>query len=356
MARTLQSTQLNNVTKAKTLDDAYAQMADGQSGLFDSLKSLKPHACADCAGVKTVGPKAADSAKQAVNYSFDDVSTLARRFLDRFGRSFMHLQVYGIPRGGVHAAYAILAHAANWSMVDRPEDADVFIDDIIDSGATKKRYASLFPNTPFYALVDKTQNPELGWVTFPWEKSDNSGIDDNIRRLLQFVGENPDREGLLETPKRVAKAWQHWTSGYNVDIAGLLKVFEDGAEGYDEMVVRKNIRIHSHCEHHLAPIIGDCTIAYIPNGKVLGLSKLDRLADAFARRLQVQERLTVQIADALVEHLNPLGVGVYINAEHLCVASRGVQQQCSDTVTTALRGVIKTDPAARAEFLSIARG
>lgn len=175
-----------------------------------------------------------------------------------------------------------------------------------------------------------------------------------IQSLLGgVIGEDIYREGLLETPKRVVKAWKHWTSGYKVDIAGLLKVFEDGAEGYDEMVVRKNIRIYSHCEHHLAPIIGDCTIAYIPDGKVVGLSKLDRLADAFARRLQVQERLTTQIADALMEHLQPKGVGVHINARHMCIESRGVAQHSSDTVTSALRGVMKTEAATRAEFLAL---
>lgn len=177
-----------------------------------------------------------------------------------------------------------------------------------------------------------------------------------IRSLLQVViGENPDRGGLEETPKRVVKAWEHWTSGYNVDIAALLKTFEDGAENYDEMVVRKGIRIYSHCEHHLAPIIGECTIAYIPNGRVVGLSKLDRLADAFGRRLQVQERLTTQIADALMEHLQPKGVGVYINAKHMCVESRGVAQHNSDTVTQALRGVFKDQPETRAEFVALAR-
>jgi len=177
-----------------------------------------------------------------------------------------------------------------------------------------------------------------------------------IRSLLQVViGENPDRGGLEETPKRVVKAWEHWTSGYSVDIPALLKTFEDGAENYDEMVVRKGIRIYSHCEHHLAPIIGECTIAYIPNGRVVGLSKLDRLADAFGRRLQVQERLTTQIADALMEHLQPKGVGVYINAKHMCVESRGVAQHNSDTVTQALRGVFKDQPETRAEFVALAR-
>jgi GTP cyclohydrolase IA len=172
--------------------------------------------------------------------------------------------------------------------------------------------------------------------------------------LYDIIGEER-RGGLVETPKRVVKAWEFYTSGYHVDIKELLKVFEDGAKGYDEMVVRKGIRIYSHCEHHLAPIIGTCTIAYIPDGRVVGLSKLDRLADAFARRLQVQERLTVQIADALMEHLSPKGVGVHIDAEHMCVASRGVQQQVSNTITCALRGVMKDQPETRAEFMALVK-
>lgn len=175
-------------------------------------------------------------------------------------------------------------------------------------------------------------------------------IEPAIRTILGFVGET-EREGLKETPHRVAKAWKHWCSGYDTDIAALLKVFEDGADNYDQMVIVKDIPIYSKCEHHLADIFGTATIAYIPNGKIVGLSKLSRLADAFARRLQVQERLTSQIADALVEHLQPLGVGVVIKARHMCMESRGICQQGHHTVTTALRGVIKEQPATRAEFM-----
>lgn len=176
-----------------------------------------------------------------------------------------------------------------------------------------------------------------------------------IEQLLhEVIGEEP-REGLAETPARVVKAWQHWTSGYNVDIPALLKVFEDGADGYDEMVMVKDIPIYSKCEHHLADIFGTCTIAYIPNGKIVGLSKLSRVANAFARRLQVQERLTCQIADALNDNLLPKGVGVIIKARHMCMESRGLRQQGHYTITSALRGVIKDDPTARAEFLSLAK-
>jgi GTP cyclohydrolase I len=176
-----------------------------------------------------------------------------------------------------------------------------------------------------------------------------------IRQLLHRVIGESQRGGLEETPKRVVKAWAHWTSGYAMNAGEILKVFEDGAEGCDEMVVRRNIPIYSHCEHHLAPIFGTCTIAYIPNGKIVGLSKMDRLADMFARRLQVQERMTTQIADAMMEHLNPKGVGVYINARHMCVESRGVQNQDSSTITQALRGVFKENQATREEFLALAR-
>ena len=176
-----------------------------------------------------------------------------------------------------------------------------------------------------------------------------------VKELLSMVGEDPERGGLKETPARVVKAWKHWTKGYDINPADILKEFEDGAQDVDQMVIVKDIPIYSHCEHHLAPIFGTVTIAYIPNGKIVGLSKLSRLADCFARRLQVQERLTNQIADALQEHLNPIGVGVYIKARHMCMESRGIWQQGHHTITSALRGAIKNDPASRAEFLAAAR-
>jgi len=176
-----------------------------------------------------------------------------------------------------------------------------------------------------------------------------------VKELLSMVGEDPERGGLKETPARVVKAWKHWAKGYDINPADVLKEFEDGAQDVDQMVIVKDIPIYSHCEHHLAPIFGTATIAYIPNGKIVGLSKLSRLADCFARRLQVQERLTNQIADALQEHLNPIGVGVYIKARHMCMESRGICQQGHHTITSALRGAIKTDPASRAEFLAAAR-
>lgn len=173
--------------------------------------------------------------------------------------------------------------------------------------------------------------------------------------MLAQLDPEPNRAGIAETPERAAKAWEFWTSGYGVDVQSLLKTFEDGAEKADEMIVVANIPLYSHCEHHMAAIFGTATVAYIPNGRIVGLSKIPRVVEAFARRLQVQERLTTQIADAINTGLQPLGVGVRIKARHMCMESRGVRLQGTHTETTALRGVFKTDDAARAEFLGACR-
>jgi GTP cyclohydrolase I len=267
----------------------------------------------------------------------------------------MHLKAYAVPRGGIPAALAI-GNSLNRKMrlVDTPEEADIIIDDLIDSGRTSQRPE--FAGKPFYALIDK-RSWDLGdeWVVWPWEQTAEKGIEDHIQRLIQFAGDDPKREGLLETPARVAKAWLFWCSGYERDPMEVLKTFQDGAEGCDEMVVVKDIPFYTHCEHHLTPFFGTATIAYLPAGKVVGLSKLSRVLDIFARRLQVQERLTTQVADALVAGLEPKGVGVVIKARHLCMESRGVCQQGHHTVTSALRGAIRDESSARAEFLALAR-
>lgn len=165
-------------------------------------------------------------------------------------------------------------------------------------------------------------------------------ISHSIEKILKLIEGGDDlREGLVETPLRVAKAFETWFGGYSVDIASLFKTFEDGGECCDEMVIVRDIPVYSHCEHHMAPIIGRAVVGYVPNGRIVGLSKLSRVVDAFARRLQVQERLTNQIADAIVEHLDPKAVCVYIDAKHMCMESRGIKQVCgSSTITKAFRG------------------
>jgi GTP cyclohydrolase I len=287
--------------------------------------------------------------------SYDELNNLVTRMAERIRSRFGNdpLRVYPVPRGGVPVALALLG-VLNVELVNLPEMADIVIDDLVDSGATRERFGS----RPFYALIDKSLAGcpyHNAWVVWPWEGDADGGIEDNVRRLIQFAGDDPTRGGLLETPARVAAAWRFWCSGYERDPVEVLKTFEDGAEGCDEMVVVKDIPFYTHCEHHLTPFFGTATIGYLPNGKVAGLSKLSRVLDVFARRLQVQERLTTQVADALVEGLEPKGVGVVLKARHLCMESRGVCQQGHHTVTSALRGVFKEEASARAEFLALAR-
>ncbi len=174
-----------------------------------------------------------------------------------------------------------------------------------------------------------------------------------VRQLLRLIGEDPDREGLQETPLRFLKAMAEYTKGYREKPEDVLKVFEDGGEGVDEMVIVRDIPVYSLCEHHLAPFFGKAYVGYVPDKKILGLSKISRLVEVYSRRLQVQERLTNQIADALAKHLQPLGVAVVIECRHLCMESRGVKHAGSSTVTSALRGSIKKNPDTRKEFLSL---
>jgi GTP cyclohydrolase I len=176
---------------------------------------------------------------------------------------------------------------------------------------------------------------------------------DIVRRLLAYIGEDPDREGLLETPARFLKAWEEYTRGYRERPEDILKSFEDGAQSVDEMVIVRDIPVYSLCEHHLAPFFGKAYVGYVPDRRILGLSKISRLVEVFARRLQVQERLTNQIADALDTHLQPLGVAVVIECRHMCMESRGVRHTGTATVTSALRGSIKTNADTRREFLSL---
>ena len=174
-----------------------------------------------------------------------------------------------------------------------------------------------------------------------------------VKEMLLRLGDDPNREGLIETPARVVKAWKEWFSGYGKDPKDVIKLFSDGAEGCDQLVLVKKIPVFSHCEHHCAPIFGMAHVGYIPHDKIIGLSKINRLVDMFARRLQVQERLTNQIADALEEHLAPIGVGVVLECRHFCIESRGVKQQGSATTTSALRGTIKDEHECRAEFMGL---
>jgi GTP cyclohydrolase I len=183
------------------------------------------------------------------------------------------------------------------------------------------------------------------------EKVTQEQAEDAVKLLLRWAGDNPEREGLLDTPKRVAKAYKEWFGGYDMKPEDYLKRTFEEVEGYDEMVILRDIEFESHCEHHMAPIIGVAHVGYIPNGRVVGISKLARVVEAYAKRLQVQEKMTAQIARCIQDVLQPKGVGVVIVAKHECMTTRGVHKTGVSMVTSKLLGSFREDARTRAEFL-----
>lgn len=250
-----------------------------------------------------------------------------------------NLKYYGVPRGGQYIA-------AMLNPVDNPEEADVIIDDLIDSGKTKQIWNEKFPNKPFIALFNKLEDSSLGWLSFPWENKDETEIEDNILRVIQYF-DNANREGLKETPKRYIKFLKEFLSPPEFNFT----TFD--AEGTDEMIVQTNISFHSLCEHHLAPFFGTGHIAYIPNGKIVGLSKLARCLEYYSRNFQNQERITTQVAERLMKELDAKGVAVVLEAQHMCMSMRGVRKSGAITTTSKMIGIFKDDLNARNEFLNL---
>ena len=188
----------------------------------------------------------------------------------------------------------------------------------------------------------------------PSDRPDRAEVEAAIRTLIEWTGDDPDRDGLAETPSRVARAYKEFFAGYGQDPVEILqKTFEE-IEGYDEMIALRGIRFESHCEHHMAPIIGQAWVAYVPNGRVVGISKLARVVEVYAKRLQIQEKMTAQIANTINDMLKPQGVGVIIKASHHCMTTRGVNKPDSDLVTSRMLGCFRDNPLTRQEFLSMA--
>jgi GTP cyclohydrolase I len=188
----------------------------------------------------------------------------------------------------------------------------------------------------------------------PSVRPDQAEVEAAIRTLIEWTGDDPDRDGLAETPSRVARAYKEFFAGYGQDPVEILqKTFEE-IEGYDEMIALRGIRFESHCEHHMAPIIGQAWVAYVPNGRVVGISKLARVVEVYAKRLQIQEKMTAQIANTINDVLKPQGVGVIIKASHHCMTTRGVNKPDSDLVTSRMLGCFRDNALTRQEFLSMA--
>jgi GTP cyclohydrolase I len=196
---------------------------------------------------------------------------------------------------------------------------------------------------------------EAGVSEHPVARPSRAEAEDAVRTLLRWAGENPGREGLLDTPKRVVKAYEQLFAGYHQDPEEVLGTIFEEVEGYDDMVLVKDIDFAAHCEHHMVPFVGKAHIAYYPNGGVVGLSKLARLVEIYARRLQTQETMTAQIADSLERALAPLGAAVMIEAEHMCMSIRGIQKKGASTVTTRFTGRMR-DAAEQVRFLTLVRG
>jgi GTP cyclohydrolase I len=253
-----------------------------------------------------------------------------------------NLKYYGVPRGGAYIS-------AMLNPVETPEEADVIIDDLIDSGTTRDKYKKY--NKPFIGLFDKQTEADLKgkWLVFPWETKDDIPVEENFVRILEYLGENPNREGLKETPKRYIKFLKEFLEPKEFNFT----TFD--AEGTDEMIVQTNIPFYSLCEHHIAPFFGIAHVAYIPDGRIVGLSKLARTVDLYANRLQNQERITSEIATRLMEELQPKGVAVVLKAQHLCMCMRGVKKHDTHTTTSKMIGAFHDDLNCRNEFLNFIR-
>lgn len=263
--------------------------------------------------------------------------------------------IYGIPRGGEYVANE-LSKIMNLPVVDNITKDILIVDDLIDSGKTLEKYE--FDDNKA-VLYSKPHSPHIlysveeidDWIEF-WYEDTQTDDEQLVIRMLERIGENPNREGLIDTPKRVVKMWKEIFRGYDETQKPNITVFENGKDGitYDQMIVDKGY-FFSHCEHHLVPFFGEYYFAYIPDKKIIGLSKVARIVDFYSAKLQIQERLVKEIVDAIQKEVEPLGIALVMKARHLCKEMRGVKKINGEMITSELRGVFIDKPATREEFL-----
>ena len=290
--------------------------------------------------------------------SWSDVVHRARVIAERIDLIFAKraVKIYGVPRGGVYAAQSVMSFIEGDAyLVEEPDDDCIFIDDVLDSAKTRDNIATEYDyDIPFYTLVNKQAEKSLQgiWVSFPWERMNKENAPtENIRRLIEYIGDDLNREGLQETPERVIRSYGKLFGGYKQNPKDIIKTFKD--DSCDEMVVIKNIEFFSTCEHHMLPFFGKAHIAYIPKGKVIGISKLIRILEVYTRRLTIQERICQQITGALQGMLKPRGAACVLEAQHFCMTARGVEKQNSIMVTSSLTGVFKESKETRNEFINM---
>jgi GTP cyclohydrolase I len=303
-----------------------------------------------------------------IYYRIQEFKTDCQKLADKIkasGKEFKAIR--GIPQGGTAVALE-LGYLLRLPVIEENElviwkaESVLIVDDLVDSGATLLRYKGHDSAT----IHVKTHTPKENyptfwcskvsdWITYWWEASEEKSIRDNVIRILQFIGEDPTREGLLKTPDRVVKSWGEIFGGYKQDPASVFTTFEP--DGYTQLVLLKGIEFYSTCEHHMLSFSGKAHIGYIAQDRIIGISKLARLLDVYARRLQVQERIGQQVTQAIMKYLQPAGAACIIEAEHLCMRCRGVEKQNSIMVTSSLTGRFLEDSdagrAARAEFMGL---
>ena len=286
--------------------------------------------------------------------TFEEMAYKLAEKIKKEGKEYEN--IYPVPRGG-YLLGIILADSLKLPVAGCKEvitNKTLIVDDLIDSGKTLSEFkdndkAVLYVKHGKKKLATYYLRETDAWIKFPDEKDDE--VQDHITRIMQYIGEDTQREGLLETPKRVQRAIDEIFSGYKQNPKDLMKTFTQGT--CKEMVILKNCEFYSTCEHHMFPFFGHISIGYLPNKKVIGISKLARLVDLYSKRMQIQERMTAQIADTIMKELDAKGVYVVCEGVHFCMRSRGVKKQDASMITSAVRGTFLKDAKARQEFLTL---